>query len=248
MLLIAFGYQLHERQSYAGRCSPWRSVARLLEEVVPDLLAPRPRRRNIRPGAHGRAAVRDPSSRYQLDRIFELIHAAQYSFHDLSWMSLDRKAPRTPRLNMAFELGLAIALSRAPNARHQWFVFDTISHRLDKALSDLGGIRPRIHDMSPQSILRCLMNALGRQKSSADAREPDRHLCCRREDGAALQGTTSWYITTNYCSAAPPNLRSVEPRLLACVRRIIGMPSLNNNRVLLVGCDALILLDDGFVR
>lgn len=110
------------------------------------------------------AAVRDPSSRYQLDRILELISSAQYSFHDLSWMSLDRKAPRTPRLNMAFELGLAIALSRNPKVQHEWFVFDTVPHRLDKALSDLGGIRPRIHDLTAESVLRCLLNALGRQK------------------------------------------------------------------------------------
>jgi hypothetical protein len=110
------------------------------------------------------AAVRDPSSRYQLDRILELITAAEYSFHDLSWMSLDRKAPRTPRLNMAFELGLAIALSRRPKAKHEWFVFDTIPYRMDKALSDLGGIRPRIHDLTAPSVLRSLMNALGRQK------------------------------------------------------------------------------------
>jgi hypothetical protein len=110
------------------------------------------------------AAVRDPSSRYQLDRIFDLISAAQYSFHDLSWMSLDRTSPRTPRLNMTFELGLAVALSRTAHVKHEWFVFDTIPYRLDKALSDLGGIRPRIHDMSPASVLRCLMNALGRSE------------------------------------------------------------------------------------
>ena len=109
------------------------------------------------------AAVRDPSSRYQLDRIYELISAAQYSFHDLSWMSLDGKAPRTPRLNMAFELGLAVALSRGEGANHQWFVFDTVPYRLDKALSDLGGIRPRIHDRSPESVLRALMNVFGRR-------------------------------------------------------------------------------------
>lgn len=110
------------------------------------------------------AAVRDPSSRFQLDRIHELISAAEYSFHDLSWMSLDRTAPRTPRLNMAFELGLAIAVSRSPDSTHQWFVFDTVPYRLDKALSDLGGIRPRIHDLTPESVLRALMNALARQK------------------------------------------------------------------------------------
>jgi len=110
------------------------------------------------------AAVRDPSSRYQLDRIYELIVTSQYSFHDLSWMSLDRKPPRTPRLNMTFELGLAVAHSRTPGVNHQWFVFDTVPYRMDKALSDIGGIRPRIHNRTPESVLRALMNALGRQK------------------------------------------------------------------------------------
>jgi hypothetical protein len=110
------------------------------------------------------AAMRDPSSRYQLDRIFDLIKNAEFSFHDVSFMSLDGVPPRTPRLNMAFELGLAVSLSRVSRANHQWFVFDTVPYRLDKALSDLGGIRPRIHDMSPESVMRCLMNALGRQR------------------------------------------------------------------------------------
>jgi hypothetical protein len=65
---------------------------------------------------------------------------------------------------MAFELGLSVAHSRTSGANHQWFVFDTVPFRLEKALSDLGGIRPRIHDRSPQSVLRALMNALGRQR------------------------------------------------------------------------------------
>ncbi|MBV8547571.1 MAG: hypothetical protein JO093_05580 [Acidobacteria bacterium] len=108
------------------------------------------------------AAVRDPSSRFQLERIYELIASSQYSFHDLSFVSLDRRSPQTPRLNMAFELGLAVAVSRSAGANHQWFVFDTVPYRLDKALSDLGGIRPRIHDRTPESVLRALMNVLGR--------------------------------------------------------------------------------------
>jgi hypothetical protein len=110
------------------------------------------------------AAVHSPASRYQLDRIYDLIASAQLSLHDLSWMSLDVKPPRTPRLNMAFELGLSVAISRMPGAKHQWFVFDTVPHRLDKALSDLGGIRPRIHDRTPESVLRALMNALARER------------------------------------------------------------------------------------
>lgn len=110
------------------------------------------------------AAVRDPASNYQLERIFNLISAASYSFHDLSSMGLDARTPRTPRLNMAFELGLAVAITKCTSPAHQWFVFDTVPYRLDKALSDLGGIRPRIHDRSPESVLRSLMNALTREK------------------------------------------------------------------------------------
>jgi hypothetical protein len=117
------------------------------------------------------AAVRDPSSHYQLERIYQLIAEARYSFHDLSWMGLDRKAPRTPRLNMTFELGLAVSLAKTPGSNHQWFVFDTVPHRLEKALSDLGGIRPRIHDRTPASVLRCLMNALARETNQPTLRE-----------------------------------------------------------------------------
>lgn len=65
---------------------------------------------------------------------------------------------------MAFELGLAIACSKCTKPKHQWFVFDTKKHRLAKALSDLGGITTRIHDKSPESVLRAMMNALGREK------------------------------------------------------------------------------------
>ena len=58
---------------------------------------------------------------------------------------------------------MRLLLSRGEGANHQWFVFDTVSYRLDKALSDLGGIRPRIHDRSPESVLRALMNVFGRR-------------------------------------------------------------------------------------
>jgi hypothetical protein len=76
---------------------------------------------------------------------------------------MDRRS-RTPRLNMAFELGLAVAVARTAGSQHEWFVFDTVPHRLDKALSDLGGIRSRIHDFIPESVLRAIMNALARQE------------------------------------------------------------------------------------
>lgn len=109
------------------------------------------------------AAVHDPSSNSQLSRIYDLIASASVSFHDLSWMKLDGDS-NLPRLNMAFELGLAVATARMPRVDHQWFVFDTAPHRLHTALSDLGGYRPRVHDFSPESVLLGLMNALARQK------------------------------------------------------------------------------------
>ena len=117
--------------------------------------------------AHGlvpTAAVHDPSSRFQLDRICEMIASASISFHDLSWMSVDNQHPRTPRLNMTFELGLAVAFSRSRRREHRWIVFDTVPYRLQKALSDLGGIRPRIYDGTPVGLLRELMSALQREK------------------------------------------------------------------------------------
>lgn len=117
------------------------------------------------------AAVKDPSSQFQLNRIFDLVAGSDYSFHDLSHMSLDAARPRTPRFNMPFELELAIAVSRLKNPHHQWFVFDTQRFRVAKALSDLGGVQVNVHDRSPGSILRCLMNVLDREERRPSLQE-----------------------------------------------------------------------------
>jgi hypothetical protein len=127
------------------------------------------------------AAVKDPSSRFQLDRIFNLVAESDYSFHDLSYMSLDKIKPCTPRFNMPFELGLAVATARLKNPKHQWFVFDTQRHRVIKALSDLGGVTVRVHDKSPDSILRCPVNVLDREDRNLHWENCKRFLrLCRR--------------------------------------------------------------------
>jgi hypothetical protein len=56
-----------------------------------------------------RATLGIPSGARRLERILSLIHSCRYSVHDLSRVQLDRHAPRTPRFNMPFELGLAVA-------------------------------------------------------------------------------------------------------------------------------------------
>jgi hypothetical protein len=110
-----------------------------------------------------RATVEIPSSDRRLDRIVKLIRECQYSFHDLSRVQLDRQKPPTPRFNMPFELGLAVDWALVSDPKHQWFVFESRSHRLQKSLSDLNGTDPYVHNAEADGVLRGLMNALTRK-------------------------------------------------------------------------------------
>ena len=110
-----------------------------------------------------RATVEIPTSDRRLDRIVKLIWNCQYSFHDLSRVQLDRERPSTPRFNMPFELGLAVDRALSPNSKHEWFVFESKAHRLQKSLSDLNGTDPYVHDGTAVGVLRGLMNALTRE-------------------------------------------------------------------------------------
>src|SRR5262249_43804978 len=56
-----------------------------------------------------RATLEIPTSKRRLERIRKLIGQCGYSLHDLSRVQLDAGAPRVPRFNMPFELGLAVA-------------------------------------------------------------------------------------------------------------------------------------------
>lgn len=94
----------------------------------------------------------------RLDRIASLIESCPYSMHDLSRVQLDRNSPRTPRFNMPFELGLAVAWSRS-NPRHKWFVFEEVNRRLAKSLSDLNGTDPYIHGGTIRGVMREVCNA-----------------------------------------------------------------------------------------
>jgi hypothetical protein len=109
-----------------------------------------------------RATIEIPTSERRLNRILRLIRRCRYSFHDLSRIELDRNPPPTPRFNMPFELGLAVDWSLCADSKHQWFVFESRSHRLSKSLSDLNGTDPYIHEGTVHGVLRGLMNALTR--------------------------------------------------------------------------------------
>lgn len=113
-------------------------------------------------GLNPRATLELTSGERRLDRIFNLISVCKYSFHDLSFVRLDRKLPATPRFNMPFELGLVVGWQNASPSGHQWFVFESTSHRLQKSLSDLNGTDPFIYGWSAEGILREIRNALVR--------------------------------------------------------------------------------------
>jgi hypothetical protein len=110
------------------------------------------------------AAMHDPGSDPQLSRIYRLIEQSVISFHDLSYVSLDSPSPRTPRFNMPFELGLAVAVALSANRRHRWFLLDKVAHRAAKSLSDIGGTNVQIHDGRAPSVLKAVSNALARHR------------------------------------------------------------------------------------
>src|SRR6266851_9640752 len=106
-----------------------------------------------------RATLEIPGSRRRLDRIIHLIRHCRYSFHDLSRVELDPTPPATPRFNMPFELGLAVALGQTQRG-HEWLVFETRPHRVWKSLSDLSGTDEYVHGGTSGGVLQALTNAL----------------------------------------------------------------------------------------
>jgi hypothetical protein len=106
-----------------------------------------------------RATLGIPSGTRRLERIFDLIQRCRFSIHDLSRVQLDRKAPSTPRFNMPFELGIAVAWAAQNPSRHTWFTCEEDQYRPLKSISDLNGTDFHIHDGTVEGVMRELCNA-----------------------------------------------------------------------------------------
>jgi hypothetical protein len=122
-------------------------------------------------GLKPRAALEIPTSERRLDRILDLIQECCYSIHDLSRVQLDRTPPLTPRFNMPFELGLAVAMEKLTNPEHAWLVCETRRFRLKKSLTDLDGTDPYVHDGTIRGLFRELGNAFVRRQNQPTADE-----------------------------------------------------------------------------
>jgi len=122
-------------------------------------------------GIAPRVTLEIPGGTRRLDRILDLIQKCPFSVHDLSRVELDRGHPSTPRFNMPFELGLAVAWERTRKAKHTWFVMESMNHRLAKSLSDLNGTDPYIHNGTIRGVFRELGNAFVRRGKQPSAQE-----------------------------------------------------------------------------
>ena len=124
-------------------------------------------------GLFPRATLEIPGGERRLDRIFTLIRACASSLHDLSRVELDERRPITPRFNMPFELGLAVAWEKLDPGQHTWFVFETKLRRLEKSLSDLSGTDVYVHEGKPRGIFRELCSVFVRSQRQPDVEQMD---------------------------------------------------------------------------
>jgi hypothetical protein len=127
-------------------------------------------------GLWPRTTLEIPGGVRRLDRVLDLIKSCRYSLHDLSRVELDVRRPATPRFNMPFELGLAVAWDKLNPGRHVWFVLEANGRRLQKSLSDLAGTDVYIHGGKPRCVFRQLCNALVRTKRRATVQQMTGYL------------------------------------------------------------------------
>jgi hypothetical protein len=153
-------------------------------------------------GLEPRVTLGLPSGTRRLDKIVALVQSCRYSIHDVSRVGLDRNPPfATPRFNMPFELGLAVAWERSNPAKHTWFVFEEKSFRIQKSLSDLNGTDPQIHSGQVSGVLRELRNIFRRTRNQPSVPEmTSTYNAISRRSGAILAaaGATSLFEARSF--------------------------------------------------
>jgi len=156
---------------------------------------------------HATLEITDSSRR--LEKILKLERSCDYSVHDLSRVEWDRTKPRTPRFNMPFELGLCVAdANRRRGQVQNWFVFEAMTNRVKKSLSDLDGTDPKIHGATVRGVLSGLCNIFkrpGRQPTVPQMMQIYRGL--RKNQVAILReaGSNTLYakrVFTDFCVVA----------------------------------------------
>ena len=111
-------------------------------------------------GLNPRSVVQIPASSDRLRRLVEIIQECPFSIHDLSRVQLSGTGTfRVPRFNMAFEMGLAAAVSMtAPGITRQWRVIEAVRHRVGHSCSDVDGYNAEIHGGTVRGMFEALSN------------------------------------------------------------------------------------------
>jgi hypothetical protein len=116
-----------------------------------------------------RTTLEIPGGERRLDRTLDLIRSCPFSVHDLSRID-------TPRFNMPFELGLAVACQKLVLLEQKWFVFVAKRGRIEKALSDLQGTDVYVHHGRPSGVFGELANAFVRSERRPTVKQMRRIL------------------------------------------------------------------------
>jgi hypothetical protein len=95
----------------------------------------------------------------RMRRIMDLMSRCRVSIHDLCRVGIP------VRFNMPFELGIAYSLCHIIR-KHNFIIMEARRHRVDKTLSDLKAIDPKIHEGRPKMAIRAVYEALGRPKGN----------------------------------------------------------------------------------
>ena len=168
-----------------------------------------------------RATLEIPGSERRLSRIVGLLRQCRYSFHDLSRVELDSTPPHTPRFNMPFELGLAVALGQISRGHHEWFVFEARAHRMGKSLSDLGGTDEHVHGGTARGLFGALTNALARSRHRPTVAELEQIYADLLKAAAAIKRS----LQTASLYGARPFKELVVAARISARQRIVSTPS-----------------------
>lgn len=106
-----------------------------------------------------RTVLEIPAGADRLSRVLDLLNSCRYSLHDLSRVQLSSTAFRVPRFNMAFELGLAVAIAKHVSRSHQFRLLEERPYRLQHSLSDMNGYDPHIHNGTPSGMYEAICDA-----------------------------------------------------------------------------------------
>jgi len=126
----------------------------------------------------------------RLTRLLKLISSCEYSIHDLSRVQLSPTAPRCPRFNMPFELGMTVAWAETSQSDHYWIVLEEKQYRLQKSLSDLNGYDHFVHNGTVVGVFQALLDAF--DKPDVSITEMKQIYGKLRRFGAELQTTYRW--------------------------------------------------------